>query len=77
MKKAEMEETIAENKAEDYLRVAHWLCMVAPEVMGESATDATASKLSSTNWDIQAKVNAGISVHASPTHALRDGKKAK
>jgi len=77
IKKAEMVESIAENKTEDYLRVANWLYMVAPEVMGESVTEATASKLGSTNWDIQAKVNAGISVHASPTHALRDGKKAK
>ena len=77
IKKAEKVKSIAENKAKDYWCVANWLYLVAPEVMVESATESTASKLGSTNWDIQAKVNAGISAHASPTHALRDGKKAK
>jgi len=70
IKKAEKVKSIAKNKAEDYLRVANRLYMVSSEVMGESAMEATASKLGSTNRDIQAKVNAGISAHASPTHAL-------
>jgi len=69
--------SIADNKAEEYLRVANWLYMVATEVMGESKTVATASNRGSTNREIQAKVNAGISAHAAPTYALRDGKKAK
>ncbi|OSX78879.1 hypothetical protein BU14_0096s0032 [Porphyra umbilicalis] len=77
IKKAVKVKSIAENKAEDYWCVANWLFMVAAEVVGESATESTTSKLGSTNWDIQAKVNAGISAHALPTHALRDGKKAK
>jgi len=76
-KKAEKVKSIAENKAEDYLRVTNWLHMVVPEVISGSAAEATAAKLSSTKFEVQEQVMAGIDAHAPLTDALRDWKKAK
>jgi len=75
-KKAEEVKSIAENKAEDYLRVTNWLHMVAPDVISGSAAEATPAKLSSTKFEIQEQVMASIGAHAPLTDALRNWNKA-
>lgn len=69
--------SIAENKAEDYLRVTNWLHMVAPDVISGSAAQVTAAKLSSTKFEIRDQVMAGIDAHTPLTDALRNWNKAK